>query len=80
MAQSAVKKSKRPPQPRSGRPPINYPDAAQYLGCTEAHIKRMVAEGRIEYIKLSSGRSGRVMFDPDDLDAFLVSRKVPAAS
>ncbi len=65
-------------QVRSGRPPLNYSDAAQYLGRTEEHLKRLVAEKRITYIKMSPGRSGRVMFDPDRLDEFIEEHSVPA--
>ena len=76
MAQDKSKTRK----PRSGRPPIRYPDAAQYLGCTESQLKRWVAEGRIEHIKLTPTKSGRVMFDPDRLDEFIEAHSVPASS
>jgi excisionase family DNA binding protein len=44
---------------------------ADYLGTTERHIRRLVAERRIEYIKLGNGRSARLRFRIERLDSWL---------
>lgn len=41
--------------------------AAEFLGTSQRHIRRLVAEGRIPYTKLGSGRSARLRFDIDRL-------------
>ena len=45
--------------------------AAEYLGTTERHIRRLVEERRIGFIKLGNGRSARLRFDSQKLDAWL---------
>jgi excisionase family DNA binding protein len=61
-----------------GRPLKDYVKAAEYLGITERHLRRLTYEGRIPYVKLSPGRQGHVRFDPDDLDAFIRANREPA--
>lgn len=48
--------------------------AAEYLATTERHIRRLVYERRIPYIKLGS----KVRFDRADLDAYVDAHRVPA--
>jgi excisionase family DNA binding protein len=65
------------PKTRSGRPLLDYEDAAHYLGFTERYTRRLVAEKRLPHIKTADGRTGRVYFDPDALDGWIASRAVP---
>jgi hypothetical protein len=74
MAQAAAKKPAAKPaaaNPRSGRPLLRYQPAAEYLGFTEQHLRRLKVEGRIPYVKLADCKSGPVFFDPDALDAWI---------
>jgi excisionase family DNA binding protein len=50
---------------------IDVKDAADYLGTTERHIRRLVDEKRIPYTKLGPGRSARLRFDTAKLDTWL---------
>jgi excisionase family DNA binding protein len=53
---------------RAGHAPLlDIAGAADYLGTTERHMRRLVAERRIPYTKLGSGRSARLRFDVDRL-------------
>ena len=52
------------------RPPLDT-EAAAYCGITERHMRRLRAERRVAAIKLG----GRVLYDPDDLDALLEASK-----
>lgn len=51
---------------------LDVEGAAAYLGTTTCHIRRLVEERRIPFIKLGPGRSARLRFDPARLDAWLV--------
>lgn len=73
MTKTAVTKEQ-----RSGRPLRDFPGAAEYLGLSERYVRRLAAEKRIPYIKMSEGRTGRIYFDPDKLDEWIASRAVPA--
>lgn len=48
-------------------PLLNIAGAADYLGTTERHVRRLVAERRLPYIKLGDGRSARLRFRADRL-------------
>lgn len=49
------------------RPLLDLPAVAERLGVNERHVRRLVAERRIPYLKW-----GRLLrFDPDDLDGWL---------
>lgn len=49
------------------RPPLTVTGAAEYLNIRPRHIRRLVAERRVRFLKV-----GRLLrFDPDDLDKFL---------
>ncbi len=51
---------------------LDVPGAAQYLGCGERMVRRLVHERRIAFVKV--GR--HVRFDVTDLDAFLAAGRV----
>lgn len=49
------------------RPLLDLPAVAERLGVNQRHVRRLVAERRIPYLKW-----GRLLrFDPDDLDGWL---------
>lgn len=54
---------------------LDYPDAAQYMGTTERHIRELWATRRLTGVKLG----GRVRFDQADLDAYIEANKVRAS-
>ncbi len=49
------------------KPLIDSPALAEHLGTTERHVRRLVHERRIPFIKV--GRL--VRFDPDEIDRWL---------
>lgn len=51
---------------------LTYETAAQRLGMSERHVRRLVAERRIAHIRL--GRAVRI--DPTDIDAYLAANRV----
>ena len=53
---------------------MTFEEAAERLGTTPRHMRRLVIERRIAYTKL--GRHVRI--DPDDLDAFVSAGRVEA--
>jgi excisionase family DNA binding protein len=59
---------------RSRRPLIDLPAIAEQLGGRERHIRRLVHERRIPFVKW--GHLLRV--DPDEIDAWVASARVPA--
>ncbi len=58
------------------RPLMDLPTVAKYLGVSERHIRRLVQERRIPFIK--SGHPLR--FDPDEIDAWVDTKRVPCQS
>ena len=59
---------------KARRPWLRLAAAAEYLGISERSLERLVADRRITFYK-----PVRVLlFDPDDLDAFLEKERVPA--
>lgn len=46
---------------------LSVPEAAEYLGLSERHIRRLVQERRVSHYKVG----GRLVFDPHDLDELL---------
>lgn len=50
---------------------LDVEGAAAYLGTSTRHIRRLVEERRIPFIKLGPGRSARLRFDAARLDAWL---------
>jgi len=59
--------------PARTRPLMEIDEAAQYLGVSVRHVRRLVAEKRIPYIKWG----GRLHFDPDELDAWVDEHRHP---
>lgn len=57
------------------RPKLNTEEAADYVGLGKSTLDKLrVFGGGPPYIKIGVGR-GRVIYDPDDLDAWLVQNK-----
>lgn len=53
---------------------MDLPAVAERLGVNERHIRRLVAERRIPYVKW-----GRLLrFEPDEIDQWLAASRVPA--
>jgi excisionase family DNA binding protein len=50
---------------------LDVEGAAAYLGTTTRHVRRLVEERRIPFIKLGPGRLARLRFDAARLDAWL---------
>ncbi len=50
---------------------LDVEGAAAYLGTTTRHVRRLVEERRIPFIKLGPGRSARLRFDVAPLDSWL---------
>jgi excisionase family DNA binding protein len=50
---------------------LDVEGAAAYLGTTTRHVRRLVEERRIPFIKLGPGRSARLRFDTARLDVWL---------
>jgi len=50
---------------------LDVDGAAAYLGTTTRHVRRLVEERRIPFIKLGPGRSARLRFDSARLDTWL---------
>jgi excisionase family DNA binding protein len=63
-AQPRNRAERRHPERRS---PLNIPGAAEYLGTSARHVRRLIAERRVASYRLG----GRVLLSPDDLDELL---------
>ena len=55
------------------RPLMEIDQVAEYLGVSVRHIRRLVAEQRIPYIKWGS----KLHFDPDEIDAWIDEHRQP---
>lgn len=53
---------------------MNIEGAAAWLGVPVRHIRRLVAERRIPYVKWGS----RLHFDPVELDTWIEDHRVPS--
>jgi excisionase family DNA binding protein len=53
---------------------IDIPELAQRLGVTPRHVRRLISERRIPFIRWSH----LIRFDPEEVDAWLESARVPA--
>lgn len=62
--QVANRAGQRNPERRS---PLDVPGAAEYLGTSPRHVRRLIAERRVASYRLG----GRVLLSPDDLDELL---------
>ena len=56
------------------RPLMDLPAVAKYLGVGERHVRRLVQERRIPFIKWGHP----LRFDPDEIDAWLDTMRRPA--
>jgi excisionase family DNA binding protein len=54
------------------RPPLTVGEAATYLGTSERHVRRLVAERRVAFIKVGHF----VRFQVQDLDRFIAEHRV----
>jgi excisionase family DNA binding protein len=62
------------PAPAERRPLVDIHGIAEYLGDSERHVRRLVAEQRIPYLKV-----GRLLrFDCDEVDRWLDAHRRPA--
>ncbi len=62
--------------PTDRRPPpalLNLPALAERLAVNERHVRRLVAERRIPFIKWGH----LLRFDPDEVDEWLDAQRVP---
>jgi excisionase family DNA binding protein len=67
----------RRPRPRAGSELpilITIDDVAEYLGVSVRHVRRLVFERRIPYVKWGH----LLRFDIDDINAWLADLRVPA--
>lgn len=59
------------------RPLLDAAAAAEYIGITERHVRRLVYDRKIPKVKIG----GRLMFDPVKLDAWIEANSAdPEAS
>jgi excisionase family DNA binding protein len=56
------------------RPLLDLKGVAKYIGVSERHVRRLVAERRIPFIKWGS----KLHFDPDEIDAWIDQWRRPA--
>jgi excisionase family DNA binding protein len=57
---------------RNRRPLIDLPTVAEHLGVNDRHIRRLVNERRIPFVKW-----GRLLrFEPDEIDAWVEAARV----
>lgn len=58
---------------------LTVAEAAERLGTTERFPRRLIAEGRIDSVKLGEGRNGPVRIAESALEAFIAAGTVKAA-
>ena len=63
--------------PATRRPLMDINALAAYLGVSVRHIRRLVAERRIPYVKWGTHGS-KLRFDADEIDAWVDSWRRPA--
>ncbi len=64
-------------QPTAKRNYLDIDKAAERLGCAPVTVRRLVANKKIEHLRLGAGvNGGRVYFTPAMLDGFLTSRTI----
>jgi len=59
--------------PMTRRPLLDITGVADYLGVSVRHVRRLVAERRIPFIKWGS----ILHFDPDEIDAWIDEHRQP---
>jgi excisionase family DNA binding protein len=50
---------------------LDAAEAGKYIGSTESHVRRLVTERRIPYVKLGKGSRAPLRFDTARLDAWI---------
>lgn len=55
---------------------LDVAGAAERLGTTERHVRRLVSERRIPFVKVGD----KVRFRPEDLERWIDANTTPAAS
>jgi len=60
--------------PARNRPLMEIDQVAAYLGVSVRHIRRLVAEQRVPFIKWGS----KLHFDPTEIDAWVDEHRRPA--
>lgn len=55
---------------------LDVPAAAKRLGTTERHVRRLVEERRIPFVKLGSVKRARLRFVPGQLDEWIEEHSV----
>lgn len=55
-------------------------EAMVHLDMSESAVRRLVAHGRIAYVRSNGKPTGRLQFWAADLDAFLEAERVPVMS
>ena len=53
------------------RPPLAIPAAADYLGISIRHTRRLISERKVTSYRVG----GRVLLDPNDLDQLLIDNR-----
>lgn len=57
---------------------LDFPQAAEALGCSRTHIYDLIAAGELTPVNISAVRGGsKTRIDADDIDAFIERRKRP---
>ena len=74
MSHSNAREPKRPPSTRYGQLPrlVDICEVAEHLGVSVRHVRRLVAERRIPYVKWGN----LLRFDPEEISTWLVLRRV----
>jgi excisionase family DNA binding protein len=54
---------------------LDIRDAAEYLGTSERHLRRLVTDKRIPYHKLGAHSNAKLRFDTGDLEAWLADNR-----
>ena len=57
---------------------LTVKEASERLGTTERFPRRLIAEGRIDYVKLGSGRNGHVRIPESAVEEFIRAGTVKA--
>jgi excisionase family DNA binding protein len=58
---------------------LTVAEVAERLGTTERFPRRLIAERRITFVKLGSGRAGHVRIPESAVEAYIASATVEAA-
>jgi excisionase family DNA binding protein len=57
--------------PRARGALLDVRECAAYLGTSERHVRRLVTDKRIPFLKLGPGKLARLRFDTAELEAWL---------